>query len=124
MAANTATSFPDSPRNGAWGDRPYALIELTGPTSYTQVTNGAAPSGGQAVDNTTFGLSAGMEGIEQVCASNTGTYEVIAIAAPFSPLQPSKNWILRWLTSATGAEVGAGVNLSAETIRLRAFGPY
>jgi len=117
-------SFPDSPRNGCWGDRPYALAEVAGPASYVQVVNGVAPSGGQAIDNTTFGLSAGLEGVEAVGASSTGTYEVTAIMAPFSPLVPVNKWILRWVVQSTGAEAGAGVNLSAETIRLRAFGPY
>lgn len=117
-------NFPDSPRNGAWGDRPYAMTEVVGPASYVQVVVGAAPSGGQAIDNTTFGLSAGMEGVEPIGASTTGTYEIVAIMAPFSALAPVNKWILRWIVSSTGVEANAGTNLSTETIRLRAFGPY
>ena len=122
------TPFADSPRNGAWGDRPYAIIDWAGPASYTQVTNGTAPAlptGGQAITNTAFGLGAGLEGIDPIGASISGTYEVVAMqAVSYNQGQPNPNWILRWLVSATGAEASAATNLSAEIVRLRGFGPY
>lgn len=116
--------FSDSPRNGGWGDRPYSIADITGPTSYVQVVTGTNPSGGQAIDNTTFGLGTGMEGVEPISASTTGTYEVVAIMAPYVAGSSQKTWILRWLVSSTGAEANAGTNLSTEQVRLRAFGPY
>ena len=122
------TKFPDSPRNGCWGDRPYAIIDLAGPASYTQVTNGtapAAPTGGQAVVPSNFGLVAGLEGIFVVGSSISGTYTVQAFQAT-SYNQGSQNatWLLRWIVAATGAEVAGAVNLSAEIVRLIGFGPY
>ena len=120
------TPFADSPRNGCWGDRPYAIIDWAGPSSYTTVTNGTGtiPTGGQAITNTNFGLSAGLEGIIVVGSSLTGTYTVQAFqATSYQQGQPNKTWILRWITAATGAEVVSG-DLSAETVRLIGFGPY
>ena len=120
--------FADSPRNGAWGDRPYAIVDLAGPSSYTQVTNGTAPAqptGGQAVTPSTFGLVAGLEGIFQVGGSTSGTYIVQAFQATgYNQGYGNPTWILRWIVAATGAEVAGAVNLSGETVRLVAFGPY
>jgi hypothetical protein len=122
--------FPDSPRNGAWGDRPYALIDLAGPTSYVQVVLGTgtpptSPTGGQAITPASFGLSAPIEGIDVVCGSTSGTYTVDAFQATnFNSGSGNGTWLLRWNNSVTGAEASAGTNLSNELIRLRAFGPY
>ena len=120
--------FADSPRNGAWGDRPYAIIDWAGPASYTAVTNGTAPAqptGGQTITNTAFGLSAGLEGIVQVGGSTSGTYLVHAFqASAYNQGFGNPNWILRWTVASTGAEVAATTNLSGETVRLLAFGPY
>jgi hypothetical protein len=125
-----AGSFADSPRNGAWGDRPYSVIDWAGPASYTQVVNGtgsplAQPTGGQAITPAAFGLSTGLEGIFLVGGSTSGTYVVQAFQATSYNLgQGNPAWILRWIVAATGAEVAGAVNLSAETVRLVAFGPY
>jgi hypothetical protein len=122
------TPFADSPRNGAWGDRPYAIIDLAGPASYAQVVNGVAPAqptGGQAVVPSAFGLVAGLEGIFVVGGSTSGTYIVQAFqATSYNQGLPNPTWILRWIVAATGAEVAAAVNLSTETVRLIGFGPY
>ena len=120
--------FPDSPRNGAWGDRPYAIIDFAGPASYTQVTNGTAPApptGGQPINSGNFGLTAGLEGIIDVSGSVSGTYYV----TPFQITSSNQGfgnptWTLRWSNAATGAEVAASTNLSNETVRLIGFGPY
>jgi hypothetical protein len=121
-------AFADSPRNGCWGDRPYAIIDFAGPSSYTAVTNGTAPAcptGGQAITSSNFGLSAGLEGIIVAGSSKSGTYTVQAFqATAYLDGQPNATWILRWLTAATGAEVGGAPNLSAESVRLIGFGPY
>jgi hypothetical protein len=125
------TPFPDSPRNGAWGDRPYALIDWAGPSSYVQVTNDntppiTPPTGGQAIGPSNFGLTAGLEGIFVVGSSLSGAYTVQAFQAGSGYNQGSNNatWLLRWLVAATGAEVAASVNLSTEIVRLIGFGPY
>lgn len=122
------TPFADSPRNGAWGDRPYAIIDWAGPASYTQVVNGVAPAlptGGQAIGNANFGLGAGLEGIIVVGSSISGTYTVQAFQLTnYNQGFGNTTWILRWITAATGAEASALANLSAEIVRLIGFGPY
>lgn len=123
-----AGSFADSPRNGAWGDRPYAPIDWAGPASYTQIVPGVAPApptGGQAIAPAAFGLTAGVEGIFMVGASISGTYRVVAYQTTmYNKGYGNVTWALQWITSATGAEVAALTNLSAEFVRLIAFGPY
>ena len=122
------TQFADSPRNGAWGDRPYTLTEWAGPASYVQVVNGvapAAPTGGQAITGINLQLGPGTtpEGIICVGGSTSGTYIVEAFqATAYAQGAGNQNWILRWIVAATGAEVAAAVNLSGETVRLLAFG--
>jgi hypothetical protein len=123
------TPFADSPRNGAWGDRPYAPLDWTGPASYVPVVNNSAnplapPTGGQAINAANFGLATpNIEGIFVVGSSISGTYTVQAFQyAAYNQGQGNNTWLLRWIVAATGAEVGAGVNLSAEIVRLVAFG--
>jgi hypothetical protein len=126
------TRFPDSPRNGCWGDRPYAIIDWAGPASYVQVVTAAAnnatgltPTGGQAITNAAFGLSAPLEGIIAVGNSLSGTYIVQMFqTTSYQQGQGNGTWIVQWITAATGAEVGAATALNNETVRLIAFGPY
>jgi hypothetical protein len=124
------TQFADSPRNGAWGDRPYAIIDWAGPASYTVVTrasanSGTVPTGGQAIGPSNFGLTCGLEGIFPVGISTSGTYTVEAVQLT-SYNQGSNNatWALMWTVTATGAEVGGGTALNNEVVRLIGFGPY
>src|SRR5579872_546764 len=121
----TITSFVDSPRNGAWGDRPYAIIDWAGPTSYTAVTNGVAPAqptGGQAITPAAFGLSTGLEGIFVVGGSTSGTYTVQAFqTTSYNQGYGNPTWALRWIVAATGAEVTGATNLSGEIVRLIGF---
>jgi len=124
------TPFADSPRNGAWGDRPYAIIDWAGPASYTAVTNNtsnplAPPTGGQAITPSAFGLVAGLEGIIVVGGSISGTYVVQAFqATAYNQGQPNPTWLLRWIVAATGAEYGGGTGTAGEIVRLIGFGPY
>jgi hypothetical protein len=119
------TPFADSPRNGCWGDRPYAIIDWAGPSNYTQVSEATPPTGGQAITPANFGLVAGLEGIFMVGASTTGTYGVVAMQAGGQQSGlPNPTWILLWYYLFTGSEVVAGADLSTEKVRLIAFGPY
>ena len=125
------TPFADSPRNGAWGDRPYALIDFAGPASYVQLsravanTAGAVPTGGQAIGPSNFGLTAPLEGIIQVGASSTGNYSVEAVQlVSYNQGQANATWALVWTVTSTGAEVAPGTALNNELIRLIGFGPY
>jgi hypothetical protein len=122
------TQFADSPRNGGLGDRPYALLELVGPTSYTQVAVGVAPAGptgGQAITPASFGLTAGLEAVIPAAGSTTGTYYVrIFQQTNYLTAQGNPAWLVQWFNASTGAEVAAATNLSAETVRLLGIGPY
>lgn len=51
--------------------------------------------------------------------SVSGTYYVISRPLAFGP---RATWNIVWTVTATDAEVGAGVDLSAETIQLGGFG--
>jgi len=119
------TVFADSPRNGAWGDRPYAILDHAGPASYTQVTTGTPPTGGDPVTPATFGLTCPLEGIFMVGASTNGQYGVVAIqTTAYSKGAGNATWTLLWYTLATGAQAAATTNLSAQQVRLIAFGPH
>ena len=131
MADPAIMPFSDSPRNGAWGDRPYAIIDWAGPSSYVQVvratpnTNAVPTTGGQAITPSSFGLTAPIEGIIMVGCSTSGTYGVEAIQQTNYPTGTGNaTWILEWYLTSTGAEVTAGTALNNENVRLIAFGPY
>ena len=127
MSVPVTTKFADSPRNGAWGDRPYALIDFQGPSTYVPVVNGtspAVPTGGQAINAASFGLTAPLEGIVMVGGSLTGTYVVYAFQlTAYNQGQANSTWALRWVIAATGVEAAA-IDLSGEVVRLLGFGPY
>ena len=128
MAGPVTTKFADSPRNGCWGDRPYAPIDWQGPASYVQIVPGvspALPTGGQAITPSAFGLGAGLEGIICVGSSLTGTYSVRAFqTTSYNQGLPNTTWAIQWFNASTGAEVAGAVDLSGEVVRLIAFGPY
>lgn len=123
----SSVTFADSPRNGAWGDRPYSITDITGPASYTAIANGTAPAactGGQALAASQFGLK-NLEGVVMISGSTSGTYVVEAFQQTgYYQGRANPTWALRWITAATGAEVSGATNLSGEQVRLLAFGPY
>lgn len=127
-----AGGFADSPRNGAWGDRPYSVIDWNGPASYTQLTRGtpnaspaSLPTGGQAINPAAFGLSAPIEGIFCAGSSTSGTYTVEAVQlTAYNQGNGNATWALIWTNTSTGAEVAGATALQNETVRLIAFGPY
>jgi hypothetical protein len=101
------------------GGKIESIIEKTGPASYTQVTTGSPPTGGQSVTAAEFGMKS-IDFIE-ACMSDDGQF--IAFASPaIAGVSPSATWVLLWMVSHTGLEVAGAVNLSARTIRLRAIG--
>jgi len=128
MSVPVTTKFADSPRNGAWGDRPYAIIDHQGPNPYAPVVNGvspALPTGGDPILAPEFGLgSPNIEGIFMVGGSLTGTYVVYAFQqTSYNQGSGNATWALRWVIAATGVEAGA-IDLSGEVVRLIGFGPY
>lgn len=124
---SVSTRFADSPRNGAWGDRPYAIIDHAGPVLYAPIVPGVAPllpTGGDPVAPAEFGLTAGLEGIFQVGGSISGKYVVYAYQlGAYNQGLGNPTWTLQWVIAATGVEAAA-IDLSAEIVRLVGFGPY
>lgn len=115
MAANTLTLLPDYPIS--IGNRRLAVATLTGPSSYTAVTPGTTPTGGQALSASQFG----MKYLESVTFSldSTGAY-----TAYFSKASGAANavtaGIVIWTVANGGAE--ASGDLSAKVLTVKAIG--
>lgn len=114
MADTLVKGFPQSN-----GGKIESVIDHTGPASYTVVTPGTTPTGGDSVSAAAFG----MKYIENLEASgdNTGTYNVVCIRTGTDALG-SATWILQWLTTVGNVEVVGTTNISAKHVRLRAIG--
>lgn len=93
-----------------FGGHFYGPADHSGPPIY--------PAGGELIDPTSLGCPQGVQTLIP-SADTTGTYWTIPV-----PLSSGVNlqWKLIWIVLATGAQVGAGVNLSAFRIRLSAIG--
>lgn len=91
-----------------------------GPSSYTQITTGSPPTGGDALQASDMDLKH-MYVVLGVGLSDDGQYRVEAVwnggigSAATSVL-------LMWIVAATGAQVTGAVNLSARSVRLLALG--
>jgi len=92
-----------------WGKHAAGAIDHVGPTSYA--------TGGQTLTAARYGLRS----LDYVGGglSNSGTY--YAVGKPVGR-GAKTTYKLVWFVTATNAEVAAAVNLSAETVRLFAFG--
>lgn len=92
-----------------FGGHLYGAVDYNGPASYVQ--------GGDAIDPRIFGFPNTIVTLIG-SADQTDTY--------FVEPRPMQNdvtpWQLVWKVTATGLEVGAGVNLSGFTVRLSAIG--
>jgi hypothetical protein len=98
------------------GDRWQSVVSHKGPASYTQVTPGTTPAGGDVLSATECGLK--FIQLAHGGGDNTGTYFVMALAAVGDPTSV----ILRWFTAATMTEVAGGTNLSASEVELIVIG--
>jgi hypothetical protein len=101
------------------GSRVYSVIDHVGPASYTQITPGSPPTGGDVVKASEFGLrfiSAVYAGL-----SDDGTYNVEA-SMGIAGGQEVTQATLIWIVAHTGAEAAGAANLSARSIRLFAIG--
>lgn len=116
-----SSSFPQAP-----GARLEVLCNVAGPASYTAVTPGTPPTGGQLVSAKDMGLTEISDGF--AAASDDGTYTATIIVnsqlVPLSAPRGSTSFILQWRVSATGAEVAGATNLSARSMRLFIRGTY
>lgn len=119
-AAGTVTvmsrySYPKSP-----GDERWSVVDVVGPASYTVVTAGAPPTGGQVVPASAFGLQS-IDAVFALAGTN-GTNGVRVIANPYNFGDSMANVTLMWIVLATGAQATAASNMSAQTVRLIAIG--
>ena len=110
-----APNFVVPPQGGGNGNKYHAVKIISGPASYTQVTTGAAPTGGQVV----LASDLGLKNIEAAFGSGSddGQYDVVVIFDG-NPGVATTQVRLLWRISHTGAEVTGAVNLSARSIRL------
>lgn len=100
----TTTGYVD-----IWGKHGGAVIDHTGPKSYT--------TGGQTLTASRYGLRS----LDYVGGgiSVSGTYVARGKAVGKGN---RTTYTLVWFVVSTGAEVGSGVDLSAETVKLFAVG--
>lgn len=114
----TQESFPCPP-----GNCPWSVIDIAGPSSYTAITPGSPPTGGQAISCSTLGLPASVIWASTSMGSDDGTYKAIPMLSPFNAGAGSRTGIiLQWIVAATGAEVAGATNLSSRTVRILAIG--
>lgn len=114
MATGTLPEYPAPP-----GNKNKVIKTLSGPASYTQVSTGATPTGGQKV----LAQDIGLIDIEfMTCGvSDDGQYLIHAIY-PTNPPVAVPSVLLLWVVAATGAQVAGAVNLASRTFRLDAVG--
>src|SRR5262245_9428041 len=106
--------FPTS-----WGNKKATVMRVTGPSSYSQYT--APTTGGQDVKlQPTGGVKFADFAIGSVDDSGTHRAEVVQIEASSvgGVTVPKTQLVLKWYVVATGAEVGAGVNISTKTVSI------
>jgi hypothetical protein len=117
MAIRILSDYPAPPGNKRW-----VVADIDGPASYTAITPGTPPTGGQVVRAGDIGL----QNIEwaQVSGSDNGQYDGVCyiVGGLGNPAKAAgTQFQLQWITAATGAEAGA-VNLSARSLRIVALG--
>jgi hypothetical protein len=116
MAA-TGRPLPGYPQ--AVGDKIESILEIAGPSSYTQVSTGSPPSGGQVIYASQFGLKY----IEFVDGSLSDDGQYYADASYMGKTGAVTQVTLLWSVAHTGAEVSGTTNLASRTVRMRAIGP-
>ena len=102
------------------GDQPWSITDIHGPTSYTTVTSGTPPSGGQRITAADFGM--GSFDFVVAMASNNGAMSVTVIPEGFALGGSFEAVLLKWMTAS--GEVATGTNISSSTVRLMAIGRF
>jgi hypothetical protein len=103
------------------GDEPYCRVRWTGPSSYTQVTAGAPPTGGDQIKASQFGVS--MIVLVLGDSSYTGRFQIVPIRIS------DATWTLKWISLVTatvggqsqvaGTEAISATDLSGESVKLQ-----
>lgn len=99
------------PAVGLASDLNLKLSDMIGPVSYV--------TGGVTLSASALGLSSGVYGVFPMDLTVSGTFyvRIFSMSAP-----KTKTFKVMWFTAATNAQVGNGTNLSAEKVRVLAFG--
>lgn len=103
------------------GDRWQSVVNHIGPASYTQVTPGSPPTGGDVLYASACGLKF-IQAVIGLAMDSTGTYIVCGIPAANSPGLEQTSVILRWFTAASMTEVAGATNLSGKNVVLTVIG--
>ena len=90
------------------GDEPYARVQWTGPSSYTVLTVGSPPSGGDPVAASQLGVNM----ITLVLAG--GSYDGRWLVVPIR-ISDSK-WTLKWISLVTATVGGQSQNAFTEAV--------
>ena len=103
------------------GDEPYARVKWAGPSSYTVLTVGSPPSGGDTISATQFGVS--MITLVLGQSSYDGRWLVVPVRIS------DAKWTLKWISLVTAtvggqsqtanAEAAAGTDLSSTYVKLQ-----
>ena len=103
------------------GDEPYCRVRWSGPSSYTQVTAGAPPTGGDSIKASQFGVN--MIVLVLGDSSYSGRFTITPIRVSDSA------WTLRWVSNVTatvggqsqvaGTEAISASDLSGEYVKLQ-----
>lgn len=110
--------YPDS-----WGAKKVSLFPVAGPASYAQYT--APTTGGQDVDiNGPSGLKTVDAAYGGITTDGLYRAEVVRVEAATvnGVTLAGARIVLKWYVVATGAQVGAAVNLSGSTVNILALG--
>jgi hypothetical protein len=106
----------------AIGASMLSILPHTGPASYVQIVHATG------VGDSVSGPEAGLKYFDWVSGglTDSGTYRIEAAPKTVSTSPQgaaATTYLLKWVVVATGAEVAAAVDLSAQTVRLMAIGP-
>lgn len=96
-----------------FGNKIKICFDHQGPASYT--------TGGETLGVSGLNIG-GIESVDSISSSISGTYVARWLFNANALGEPFQTYKLQWFVLATGAEVGSGVNLSAEYIRLSITG--
>jgi hypothetical protein len=90
------------------GDEPYARVKWVGPSSYTVLTVGSPPSGGDTISATQFGVN--MIALVLGQASYDGRWMVIPVRIS------DAKWTLKWISLVTATVGGQSQTAFTEAV--------
>jgi hypothetical protein len=109
MAQGVGKSKPILGLQQTFGGMFWSPLDISGSSSYV--------AGGDVVSPQSFGFNSYIHELVGG-VSQSGNYQAVPRALNSGFTQ----WQLMWFVVSTGLQVGAGVNLSGETVRLAAIG--